>query len=198
MLADQDDADGLPLDELLEQRRHRGGPRPVEPGLVLAAVPVAPLGDRLALGGDGRAPVGVAPRDAAEPGDGQRPDQAGEPQPQVHHPTGAGQARPAPERQGGEEVEVVLEDGVVGHPLDRDEVVHEVGVLDQQPPPIDPDAGQGLEGQDRAVQASSHFGGLGLVEAHEQERFHGLPPRHPGRSGGPPKETGRPRGDIHL
>jgi hypothetical protein len=115
----------------------------------------------------GRTPIGVASRDAAESGDGQRPDQAGEPQPQVHHPTGTGQARPAPEGQGGEEVEVGLEDGVAGHPLDRDEVVHEVGVLDQQPPWIDPGAGQGLEGQDRAMQASLEFGGLGLVEARQ-------------------------------
>ena len=62
---------------------------------------------------------------------------------------------------------VVLEDGVVGDPIDRDEVVHGVGVLDQEPPPIDPDAGQRLEGQDRSAQASSQFGRLGLVEAHE-------------------------------
>src|SRR5262249_47444998 len=57
---DQDDADGLPLDEVLEERRHRGRPRPVEAGLVLAAEPVAPLDDRLALGSDGRAPFGTA------------------------------------------------------------------------------------------------------------------------------------------
>jgi hypothetical protein len=73
---------------------------------------------------------------------------------------------------------------MVGHPLDRDEVVHEMGVLDEQPPPIDPDARQGFEGQGRAIQASSEFGGLGLIQAHEQERFHGLPPRHPGRRAG--------------
>jgi hypothetical protein len=141
LTADQHDADGLPFDELFEEGGLPGGPGPGEQGLVLAAVPVAPLGDRLARGGDGRPAIGVAPGRAAETGHRQRSHQPWEAQPQVHHAPGAGQARPAPQRQGGEEVEVVLEDGMVGHPLDRDEVINGVRVLDEEPPPIDPDAG---------------------------------------------------------
>ena len=52
-----------------------------------------------------------------------------------------------------------------------------VGMLDQEPSPIHPDAGQGLEGEDRPGEATSEFGGLGLVQPDEQERVPRPPPR---------------------
>jgi hypothetical protein len=93
--------------------------------------------------------------------------------PEVHHPSGARQARTAPQGQRRDEVEVMLEDRMEDDPIHRHEMVHGVGMLDQEPPAIDADAGQALEGEDRPVEATSEFGGLGLVQPDEQDRFHG-------------------------
>ena len=58
----------------------------------------------------------------------------------IHHPPSAGEAGAAPEGQRREGVEVVLVDGVEGHPFHGHELVHQVGMLDQEPTSVDLDS----------------------------------------------------------
>jgi hypothetical protein len=176
-LADQRDPHRLTDDERLDDRRLLRRELAGEPRLVLAAVPVAPLRHAVALTRDRLPARQPRPRHPPEPRHLQRARQARQPQPTVEQPARARQARPAPQRQRRQEVEVVGENSMKHHAVDRQHP-RPVDALDQQPPVLDPDLRQQRVADRRPREPPPQIDDLGLVEAHGQQARHDAPTLH--------------------
>jgi hypothetical protein len=136
---------GLTLNEGLEEGRFGSRPRAGEPLLVLAAVPVAPLGYAFRLGSVLAPRRGEPTLITAESTVLQSVNQTGQPVSAVHHRGWIGKARPTPERQPRKEVQVVLEDAVEDYPRNS-QIAGTPWRLDEELPPFHDDLRKHLVG----------------------------------------------------
>jgi hypothetical protein len=95
--------------------------------------------------------------------------------PQVGEPAGARKAGSAPERERGEEIEVVLEDAVEDDARHLEHAAGDVCALDEETPLAKREARHDRVGDPRRREPVGELGDLGLVEADEGDPFHGCP-----------------------